>query len=1065
MTLTDIDPQVEADAMAEANALEPARFGQQGRGLAVELASDKLRSNLDTPVIITGDEEYAALMPGQKFIGPDRQERVKPYEVKGDIDFENVPEGAQFIGPDGELRQKPKYEGIGYTAQTLHSMALTDREKRKVLEKTYGKDAVHGDGENLYVIDEEGVYRKPGRMSDVRGAAGLVAGNIAPIGLGVVGSLVGAGIGTAAAPGPGTFGGGAVGGATGGLLGQRFNDVILQLNGVYDRTPGERLANEALGVGASVGGDLAARGVAAFVPSVKAGVSKAQTAAPDFANKILGTNAEDLARARRIAELGEGERKGLSVPLPLIGKVTGTSTGPGSSTFAPGAPYLQMLQETMHEKFTTEGTRRRAANRTYEKEVEPLVESMAAGKQLDTVDDFVGPPTKEAVRGKVDEFVGDDLISPPAATSGRQAGELLQERALREAQILDAQFAAELAARRQAIETGAAPEIAQREQIQQIAQERHRNASQLIDAAMSDVARNADEAVRAAAAGSNSGGLWQRVGEQLLHVKQALTARYGNNAREAFETVPRGVRIRTDELVGDAEEFMAQLPEEFAARNPTLIRRIRALGRRPNPEYQAADEATGAPAVGERFLPPESLTLAELHQLRTDLREVSDYHDLPSSFRNFATKQFGARVDQLMHSVADTSQFRTAIRLLDENDAWYAQERPIFNAREMQAVVRGLETGEPADPELLFKALVKPGHTDMIARAREVVGPNLWTGVQGAQTSRWLQAARAGQFDNTVSANKFADEILDAYQDGPNGGTLFAVQGPERGQQLLTLAQQIAALRGDLPVTYRPGDTAFDIFRQAHVARQQADSLAARDPLTALQQDLRRLDIQARREQNQRRSQDPLNFLYNQSYGANQAVDRILNNEDLILAVANRFGEHSREFNALRQVWMERVFKGDTNPGKGLGKATPEIQRLMMGVNMDTARKIAEDMEFIMGSKALRGGGDDGGQSIAAASRLTHPLGGRVMSRVGRVVPGANAAARATWQAYFDTLDRVMSSPATLRFLEKSYSGGAEQRQAIRNILARHLQKAGAMGTGGGMGLYEVGGEPISLPQ
>ena len=80
------------------------------------------------------------------------------------------------------------------------------------------------------------------------------------------------------------------------------------------------------------------------------------------------------------------------------------------------------------------------------------------------------------------------------------------------------------------------------------------------------------------------------------------------------------------------------------------------------------------------------------------------------------------------------------------------------------------------------------------------------------------------------------------------------------------------------------------------------------------------------------------------------------------------------------------------------------------------------------------------------------------------MVPFANAAARSTWQAYFDTIDRVMSSPATLRWLERSYAGPAENRKAIRDILSKQLQRAGAMGTGAGMALYEVGGEPLSLP-
>lgn len=1037
--MTDTDYGVEPTAEELAAASEPARFGEQGRGLAPELAADKLRSNLDTPVAVTDETQYATLKPGQKYIDPEGNQRIKPYEVKSRIDYENVPEGADYLDPEGASRKKPVYKGIGYSAQTLHSMAVTDKERKRVLEKFYpGK--VQGEGADLYVVDEDGTYRKPGRMNDVSSGTGVIAGNIAPMGLGAIGSVFGAGVGTALAPGPGTVGGGAVGGASGGLAGQYFNDIILKLNGVYDRTNAEEMLDKGLGVVASVGGDLAGRGIAAFVPSVKAGVSKAGSVAPDIANKILGTDAGGLARARRIAELGENEAG--------VGPLSGSSTAPGISTYSSGAPYLEMLQETMHEKFTTSGTRRKAAETAYGKEVEPLVESMAAGKQIGGVDDFVGPPTKESVKATT-EGVVDDLISPPAAVSTRGAGEALQRRALQESGEIDARFAEELAKRQREAQVGLTGQSTQRETIQTIAQERHRNASQLINAALQDVEQNANRAVQAAAQGSNSGDLWQRVGDQLRQVKQALTTRFGQNAREAYSTVPPGARIQTAPLVAQAEDFLAQMPVEFEARNPVLVRRIRALGRRPDPDVE-----------GE-FLPPPALPLSEIHQLRTDLRAAADYYDLPSDFKNGSLKTFAGNVDQLMDGVRETPQFRTAMNLLDENDAWYRQERPVFNAVEMKAVIRGLENGEPADPELLFKVMVKPGHTDLIARTAEVVGPNLWNGVRAAQRNRWLQNARSGQFDRAVDAGKFAREIISA----DNDGTLMAVQGREQGQQLLTLAQQIGALNGELPVTYRPNDTAFDIFRQARDAAVRAQREAAVDPLKVLGTEMARIERRVAAERRLERMKDPLRFLNDKSYGADQAVNKILGSEDLILATANRFGEHSPEFNALRQVWMEQVFKGTLEPGKALGKASPEVQRIMMGVNLDTARKIAEDMNFIMGTKALRGGGADGGQSIQAAEKLTHPLGGKTLSRAGRLLPGANAAGRAGWQAYYSFINKVLESPSTMRFLEKSYSGGAESRKATRDILSSYLQRAGAMGTAGAQGLYQTSDERLSLPQ
>ena len=63
---------------------------------------------------IAGDEDFAKLKPGTKFIDPEGKQRVKPYEVKTDADFSSVPEGAQFTDPEGQTRQKPSFGGIGH---------------------------------------------------------------------------------------------------------------------------------------------------------------------------------------------------------------------------------------------------------------------------------------------------------------------------------------------------------------------------------------------------------------------------------------------------------------------------------------------------------------------------------------------------------------------------------------------------------------------------------------------------------------------------------------------------------------------------------------------------------------------------------------------------------------------------------------------------------------------------------------------------------------------------------------------------------------------------------------
>jgi hypothetical protein len=1079
----------------------------------------KMRAAPDTaPKLVASDADYERLQPGAMFIDPEGNTRQKPFPtVASDSEFDALPEGSKFLDPEGNQRQKPNYKPLSYTAQTMYSMATNDKEKKRVLEKFYpGQVRQAGD---QFLVDDNGVIRTPGKWSEFGSSAGMIAGNVSPIVGAATGGLLGGGMGSAV-PGPGTIGGGVAGAVAGGAAGQYFNDIILKLAGVYDRTPGEELMDKTVGAVTNAAGEAGGRAVAAFVPSVKEGVSNFTNALPRIANKFFGTNAEDVKRFREIAELGE--QPSSSAILRALG-LTDTTTAPGISTVAKESPHLQNVQEVFHEAFDTSQPRRRAAEAAYNKMATPLFEAQGVGKNVDAL---VAPPKpislevsgdhpefralldsadaakkrsreantawqaaierdpanrdagmpeyeayaqaredQKAAQKAVDEWehpsaaatdkpisgttrgTVDDILSPTPSTSVQETGEEVIRKALEQSGEIDARFASELAARKAAAEAGVVEAPAQREAILKAAEAQRQNATQLVNAGIQQVDRSADQAVAAAAQGTNSGDLWHAVGNQLQTVRRALGQRYRDQAQAAYETVPTGATIRTAPLVQQATDFIERMPPEFEARNPALVRRIQALGERPNPDFDAAS------GVGERYLPPPSLPLSEIHQLRTDLRSAADWYDLPSDFKNGSLKMFAHNVDQVIQGVGETPQFNTAVRMLNDNDRWYAQEIPVFNAKELKTVLRGLESGEPADPTTLYNALVRPGNQELIARTEQVVGPNLWNGVRAAQRQQWLQKARAGQFDQSVDATKFAKEVLDS----ANEGTLFAVQGREQGQQLLRQAQQIGMLEGKLPVTFNPNDTAFDVFRQARLAMEAAEKEANVDPLKSLARETRKIEGEARQQQATARRADPLRFLTDKSFGATRAVNKILGDEDLILATASRFGETSPEFQALRQVWTERVFRDTLNPGKKLEKVSPEVQRLMLGVNLETAQKIAADMEFIMGSKAMTRGDMAGG--MAAMSKVEHPIAGKTVSRIARVIPGANTGARATLGAYYSFMNKVLESPATARWLEKAYAGTPESRMRVRQELAGILARGGAIGAGAAQGANQFGNE------
>src|SRR5580693_6988178 len=190
----------------------------------------------------------------------------EPQEAKKVANFgleevDTLPEGAQFVDPQGKTRQTPTYEGLDFTTQTLYDMAANDKEREKALSRSYPGKVKRQERTNALYVDDDGTMRRSkGALQTPTAAAAFAASQAAPV-VGsiygeIYGGLAGAGAGTAVEPGGGTaagaFGGAVAGGAIGGAVGQAFNDAVLTLAGVYDRSVGEEAGE--LGIAAGAGG-------------------------------------------------------------------------------------------------------------------------------------------------------------------------------------------------------------------------------------------------------------------------------------------------------------------------------------------------------------------------------------------------------------------------------------------------------------------------------------------------------------------------------------------------------------------------------------------------------------------------------------------------------------------------------------------------------------------------------------------------------------------------------------------------------------------------------------------
>ena len=671
------------------------------------------------------------------------------------------------------------------------------------------------------------------------------------------------------------------------------------------------------------------------------------------------------------------------------------------SAWAHEAPHLQNVVEVFDPAFRTNKPLLESATKHYEESAAKVLDDLGVKRE-------------------------GSIIKPAADIPTQKAGEVILQRTLTESAAADQKLAATLAERKAAM--------------MQAAEESRAKAQGLVDQVFESIQKEADTARKLAGSGINTGDLWENIGQKFIAIRQGISerARYWY---DRYDQMTGGATVSGERLGSTAQQMLDELPAEFKSRNPALVQKLSKL----SGQY---DEA------GTLIKPPEDLTYGQVHELRNLFRGSADWHTLSSDFKNGTLKYFSKEIDNIIHDPNAPAHIQSAAKFLDMTDKWYGHNISVFEAQQIKAVMKGLEAGEAADPANLYKVLVKDGQTALTNRVRDMVGPNLWAGVRAADVDTMMNAAKTLN-PGEINGRAFAKEVLDRHKSG----MLQSVHGKEASDKLLAQARAIEQLEGRLAIPAKPGDTMTQIISRARLAAEEAKAVGTKDPLTALQKDVQRVANDLKREASAARRNDPLGFLYNQSTGASYAVDKILKDEDLIIAASSRFGEKSPEFNALRQVYVERVLRAGTQPGKVMEGIGPEVQQLMFpGVTGEQMKLLAKEMDLLMtdGGLAKTTAG-----SMSAMSKVENPVSGvpGVKGAV-KLIPGLNPAARAAKGKFYALITELMTSPSTLRWIEKGLTKGSpEEQEAVRNILRAHLQKGSAMGAGAGEAAYQGSGE------
>ena len=483
---------------------------------------------------VSTPEEAVKLLPGTSFVDPTGKKRVVPFKPKSIEEVDTLPEGSQFVDPSGKLRETPTYEGVDFTAQTLYNMSATDKEREKALERSYpGKVKRHERTGDLYV-DDGGTLRRPKGFMEAPGA--FAASQAAPV-LGSIAGEVAGGIGgSALAPGIGTFGGAVAGGAVGGAAGQAFNDAILTLAGIYDRTGGQEAAELGLASAAGGIGTAGGRAISAAAPVIK---DAAGRLLPKAANWIAGTDKEALQTGLKLREQGV-----MVPPGPMF----------------PELPHVINVVEVFDPAFHTQKPLLQSATDYYERTGTDLLKSKEIG---------VEKPGK--------------LTDPEVAVSTEKAGEAVLGRTRQELAAADQQLRTVLEARQATAQAGMVERGAYMETLRAADQEARNAADKVIAEGFSNIQSDIDKAMKVAKAGYNSGDLWNQVGKKLqairLGISQRANVRYGQADQLAGGHLPNISGL--PEMAG---EVLAQVPEGFAGKYPGIIKQIYDLAGERGPD-------------------------------------------------------------------------------------------------------------------------------------------------------------------------------------------------------------------------------------------------------------------------------------------------------------------------------------------------------------------------------------------------------------------------------------------------------------------------------------------------
>lgn len=364
-----------------------------------------------------------------------------------------------------------------------------------------------------------------------------------------------------------------------------------------------------------------------------------------------------------------------------------------------------------------------------------------------------------------------------------------------------------------------------------------------------------------------------------------------------------------------AKEFLGQLPEDLKSQFPAVIKQLQGMG-----------------SEG-----PASMTLGQLHYLRSQLSDMAYNPSLAGNFKKFPYQQMKSTVDSVINSAENAPNVRAGAKLLRDTDREYAAKMRPFNSAAWQSVVKNMQAGFPENSHVAM-TLFKENNGGALGKLLQIGGPDFERQMQGAVLRDSLSDAKMavpngnqGYYDPSIMLKNMTD----------NQTAWNRLYGADRVKEWQTALARAAMKDDQLPANVKLDPDGFTrLLDRQKILEDRLEKLVKSDPAKALADGVKAGDHPL----------GDLGFLTG-NITAHAAATRILGDTGLTQKAIQQFGQNHPAIQTLRQEAIQNLlapmFKGTPGQmGTRVGAMKTEVlNQLFPAEAANDLRTIAAAME------------------------------------------------------------------------------------------------------------------------